>query len=106
MAWADVVGWESLCGSLFVSSILHDAGIWRLGVLVVRRADGGLLLVFCWVYLCGGCRGFAPVCTLLVMWEIGSADRESLGIVRCLGVVFGVVRVCVGVWTPSFYMFV
>ena len=31
--WADVVGWESLSGSLSVSSILRDAGIWRLGSL-------------------------------------------------------------------------
>ena len=33
VVWADVVGWESLSGSLFVSSILHNAGIWRLGSL-------------------------------------------------------------------------
>ena len=79
-------------------------GVW--GVLVVRRADSGLLLVFLGVYLCGGCCGCAPVCTLLEMWEIESADRESLGIVRCLSVVFSVVRVCVEMWTPSFYRFV
>ena len=30
---ADVVGWESLSGSLFVSSILHGACIWSLGSL-------------------------------------------------------------------------
>ena len=33
MVWADVVGWEFLSGSLSVSSILHDAGIRRLGSL-------------------------------------------------------------------------
>ena len=33
MVWADVVGWESLYGSLSISSIMHDAGIRRLGSL-------------------------------------------------------------------------
>ena len=33
VAYAEVCGWESLSGSLSVSSMVEDRGIWRLGSL-------------------------------------------------------------------------
>jgi len=53
--YAEVRGWESLSGSLSVSSMVQDRGIWRLGVLVGRYAIiVALGVVFslgcCWVW--------------------------------------------------------
>jgi hypothetical protein len=33
VVYAEVCGWESLPGLLYVSSMVHDMGIWRLGSL-------------------------------------------------------------------------
>ncbi len=95
MVYAEVCRWKSLSGSLYVSSMVQDKGIWRLGSLGgevgwCRCSWGGIFFgVLLGVVKLGACvRPFGGVG--VVGWG-GGLFGEG-----CVGVVDGVVRVSLG----------